>query len=432
MKQSVAIEHYSNQLVMKELVRVSKDREVGMQFQGGKYGKRPDIIEFPKEIELLARKGATSFHISQERWSNPMQLSPEITKRQMDNIRKGWDLIIDIDCPHFEYSTLAAETVMEALAVEGLIPQIKFSGNRGWHIAIPFEAFPETVGKEKTTEIYEKASAAILLYLGNRINKQLWSKIKEKEGDLRKVVEKIGKKPEKAEEFSKYIGLDLALGAPRHLIRAPYSLHEKTGLVSLTINPNQLSKFEKEWANPKNIKEINDSFLNSEKIEKGSAIELLGVALHEQSKRERDEEEKEDTFKSIIKLDGRIPEESFPPCIKKILAGLNDGRKRALFALLNFLKCCNWSWTEIELKIKEWNSKKNPEPLKEGYIIAQLNWHQRNPGKVPPSNCKSYYQEIGVCEPDETCNNIKNPLSYVKRKTPNKKKKIKKENKKVD
>ncbi|MBT3582221.1 hypothetical protein HN924_01435 [Candidatus Woesearchaeota archaeon] len=413
MKQSIAIEHYSNPEVMKELARVSQDREVGIVMQGGFFGKRPDIIQYPKEIEALARKGATSFHISQERWFDPMHLSSESTKREIDALRKGWDLIVDIDCPHFDYSTLAAETILEALDVEGVEPQIKFSGNRGWHIAIPFEAFPDKVGKKKTKDMYGEASEAILLYLRNIINKQLWVKIKEKEGDLRKVVERIGKKPT-SEDISKYIGLDLALGKPRHLIRAPYSLHEKTGLVSITIDPKDIKKFDRDWAKPENIKEINDSFLNPEKVKRGSALELLGSARIEQRQREL-EKSSTGEVTQITEIEGKVHENKFPPCMKLILNGLTDGRKRGLFALLNFLKCCNWSWQEIEQTIKAWNDK-NAEPLKEGYIISQLNWHRRNPKKVPPSNCKEYYVEIGICQPDNICKSIKNPLSYVKRK----------------
>jgi DNA primase catalytic subunit len=414
MKQSIAIAHYSNPGVMKEITRVSQDREVGIIMQGGHFGKRPDIIQFPKEVEAMARRGATSFHISQERWFDPMQLSQNSTKRDLDDLRKGWDLIIDIDCPHFDYSTLAAETIIEALNVEGTESQIKFSGNRGWHIAIPFEAFPDKIGKNETKNMYSEASEAILMYLRNIINKQLWVKIKEKEGDLRKVVERIGKKPT-SEDISTYIGLDLALGAPRHLIRAPYSLHEKTGLVSLPINPKDISKFEKDWAKPENIKEINNSFLNPETVKRSSALELLGSARIEQRQRELEKASSVET-KQIIEIEGKIHENKFPPCIKLILNGLTDGRKRGLFAILNFLKCCNWSWQEIEQKVKEWNQEKNAEPLKEGYIISQLSWHRRHPKKVPPQNCKSYYQEIGVCQPDEICKKIKNPLSYIKRK----------------
>jgi hypothetical protein len=412
MKQSIAIEWYSRPEVRKELIRVAQDREVGIQLQGERFAKRPDILQFPKEVETMSRKGATSFHISQERWTDPMQLSSSLTKRELHNLRTGWDLIIDIDCEWFDYATLAAHTIMEALNVEGITPQIKFSGNRGWHIAIPFEAFPKIINKQNTKDIYETASSAILQYLNNIINKQLWHKIKEKEGDLRRVVEKIGKKPT-GDNISQYIGLDMALGASRHLIRAPHSLHEKTGLVSLTIKPEQLKDFNKEMARPENIKELNDSFLNTQKIKEGCALELLSVALLEQKNREEAEETKE-TTKKIVELEGKIPENNFPPCIKTILAGIQDGRKRALFAVFNFLRCCNWSWDEIEQRIRKWN-KENPEQLKEGYLLAQFHWHKINTKKVPPPNCKEYYQEIGVCQPNDTCNVIKNPLSYVKR-----------------
>ena len=415
MKQSIAIQHYSKPGIMKELVRVSQEREVGIQFQGGHYGHRPDIIQFPKEVEQLARRGATSFHISQERWFDPMQLSSDSTKRQLDALRKGWDLIIDIDCPWFDYSTIAGETVIEALRFHGIEPQVKFSGNRGWHIAIPFEAFPDKVGKKKTKLIYAQASEAILRYLRDFINDELWLKIREKEGDIRKIVEKTGKKREEflkedGVDIFKLIDLDLQLGAPRHFIRAPYSLHEKTGLVSLTINPSEISEFEKSWAKPENIKEINDSFLSS--CKEGSASQLLVQALDWKELKAPQQEE----ARQFAQIEGKVHETRFPPCMKLILNGLSDGRKRGLFALLNFLKCCNWSWQEIEQKIREWNQEKNSEPLKEGYIISQLNWHRRNASKVPPSNCREYYQEIGICQPDDICKTIKNPLSYVKRK----------------
>ncbi len=33
-----------------------------------------------------------------------------------------------------------------------------------------------------------------------------------------------------------------------------------------------------------------------------------------------------------------------------------------------------------------------------------------------PANCKEFYQGIGVCNPDNICNAIKNPVNYVVRK----------------
>jgi DNA primase large subunit len=197
------------------------------------------------------------------------------------------------------------------------------------------------------------------------------------------------------------------------MIRAPYSLHEKTGLVSLPLNPKDISKFNRDWAKPENVKEINDSFFNPRYTTSGKASQLLIQAI-DFMELEKESESKE--FKEFQALDGKQPKERFPPCIKEILKGLSDGKKRALFILLNFLKAANWDWPEIEAEIWEWNKKNNPQ-LKKGYIISQLSWHRRQPRKVPPPNCaaEAYYQNFGVCLPDEFCKRIKNPLSYLKR-----------------
>jgi DNA primase large subunit len=34
-----------------------------------------------------------------------------------------------------------------------------------------------------------------------------------------------------------------------------------------------------------------------------------------------------------------------------------------------------------------------------------------------PPNCKEFYQGIGVCQPDDFCKLIKNPVNYVVRKS---------------
>jgi DNA primase large subunit len=109
-----------------------------------------------------------------------------------------------------------------------------------------------------------------------------------------------------------------------------------------------------------------------------------------------------------------IKEEDFPPCVKNILNGLSDGKKRALFVLLNFFRSIGMEKEEIEKKINEWN-KKNENPLKDGYVKAQLLWAYNNRPILPP-NCKEFYQGIGVCKPDELCSKIKNPVNYTVRK----------------
>ena len=112
-----------------------------------------------------------------------------------------------------------------------------------------------------------------------------------------------------------------------------------------------------------------------------------------------------------------LPVEHFPPCIKKILNGIEDGRKRSLFTLVNFLTCVGWDHDKIEALLKDWN-KKNQEPLREVLLVGQLRYHKQQKKRILPPNCanKMYYQDIGCCMPDNLCNKIKNPVNYAKRK----------------
>jgi len=104
-----------------------------------------------------------------------------------------------------------------------------------------------------------------------------------------------------------------------------------------------------------------------------------------------------------------------PPCINLILKGIkDDGRKRALFVLINFFKSIGVSETELEKRIDEWNQK-NYSPLKKGYIQSQLIWYRKNQNQtiMPPNCSKPNYKDLNVCKPDELCRLIKNPVNYA-------------------
>jgi len=84
---------------------------------------------------------------------------------------------------------------------------------------------------------------------------------------------------------------------------------------------------------------------------------------------------------------------------------------------------------------EEWNQK-NKDPLKESYITGQINWHKKQKESVAPPNCFSegYYEDILVCEPDNLCKTIKNPVSYAfkkYKKTENPKNVVKKKKEKT-
>jgi DNA primase large subunit len=206
-------------------------------------------------------------------------------------------------------------------------------------------------------------------------------------------------------------------------------LHERTGLASIVIKPEQLKSFHPGWAKPERV--LPQLFLK--KVDKDEGKELLMQALDWQARKEskaRMEKiisqrlEKPSEIESIqtkgkqFGIIEKINEENFPPCIKQILQGMKqDGRKRALFILINFLRSVNLSFEEVEKKLFEWNTK-NYKPLRDGYIKTQLAWFRKQDKRLPP-NCsmQAYYQDSGVCMPDALCKKIKNPVNYAMVKT---------------
>jgi hypothetical protein len=212
-------------------------------------------------------------------------------------------------------------------------------------------------------------------------------------------------------EADKAVMPDLILVSSRHLFRMPYSLHEKTALASIVLNKEELQNFQLTDANPLKLKVRN--FIPDSK--EGEASELLIQALDWYKENNKDEQQSKSKYAEFkpIKIE-KLSEQNFPPCVKKILLGVSDGKKRGLFVLINFFRSLGMEKEEIEKQIELWN-KKNETPLKQGYIKSQIIWSYKNKPIMPP-NCKEFYQGVGVCSPDELCRLIKNPVNYVVRK----------------
>jgi hypothetical protein len=474
--------YYSNPEIQKALFEFSKNREVIPRYFEG-FGKRPDSWQYPSDMFELVKKGATSFHCSQELWDNPLNLSNNQTQEQLNQMRIGWDFLIDIDCPWIEgskYAAIAIINVLKKFNINSI--SVKFSGSKGFHILIPSKAFPKEIGGEETKNLFPELPRKLINYLKFETRKELEKIIPKdflesilKNSEVKRGVQcnscngiaeeylyleifcdkcKIGEerkmpfkneieikcpncfKPykikksipfyfckncnidsmKKPSNFSNTImadlfevmGLDLVLVSPRHLFRMPYSLHEKTALSSVVIDKERLKDFDLKDANPMNIKIKN---FMPDNIKEGEAKEFVIKALDwdSENNKKKDEKKSEKRFKEVEIKD--ISENNFPPCIKKILQGINDGKKRGLFALINFFKMINLEDEEIEKKIYSWNEKNNPK-LSQGYLKSQISWALKNK-KIMPPNCKEFYQAIGVCIPDEICNKIKNPINYV-------------------
>lgn len=417
---SETLKYYKRKEIQEAILENAENREIAIKFGDNGFGKRPDVLKYPGDVLELVKQGATSFHASEELWKNPLLLDPMMKKKEIDDLRSGWDLIIDIDCEVWEYSKLAAYLIVEALKHHNIKSySVKFSGNKGFHIGVLFEAFPEKVAGKKTKYLFPEAPRIIADYLQKMIKNPLRQEMLKLGG-----FETIKKKPKKdsgdkaeKEEFDPFsiISIDTILISSRHLYRMPYSLNEKSGLASIPIDPEKIREFKKEQAVPEKVFISKFKFLDKTKVAKGEAKQLIVQAFDYEEKKEELQIENQKEFEQIEKA---IPEKFFPPCIKTMLKGLEDGRKRSLFILVNFLTSVGWDYDEIRKLLKEWNEK-NETPLTETIIQGQIRYHQQQKKKILPPNCSNtmYYKDLRVCAPDNLCSKIKNPVNYSIRKT---------------
>jgi DNA primase catalytic subunit len=479
---STILKHYKRRDVQEAMILAAQDREVAVRFGEKGFGKRPDILAYPNDILELAKNGATSFHVSEERWHNVMNLNTGMKKEEIDNLRKGWDLVIDIDCKLWDYSRRIAHLVVQELHSHGIKSvTAKFSGNKGFHIAVPFEAFPKEVQGQPIQLLFPDGVRRIAQYLAEKIKPQLLQYINQndsftrvsaelgiKEQELykkicleckkemkteaakvefyctycdkkepsdnekfklcpecKKIMEKI-EMPSvercpycKATKFTEELDIepllqiDTVLISSRHLYRMPYSLHEKSGLCSTPLDPDKILTFERDAAKPEFV-QVAIPFLTAENITSGEATRFILQAFDFNPVQEEEETPKK-VFNEEI-LSTAIPAEFFPPCMKCGLQGMKDGKKRFMFAAVNFLLSCGYDYAALEVILDEWN-KKNPEPLREVILKGQLRYAEQTRKKILPPNCdnKGYYADMQICKPDGLCGRIKNPVQYAKR-----------------
>ncbi|MDP7324175.1 MAG: hypothetical protein QF632_05445 [Candidatus Woesearchaeota archaeon] len=417
---STKLLYYKRADIQQAILECAKDKEVSIRFGDKGFGKRPDILKYPSEIVELVMQGATSFHCSEELWKNVMHINSELKRGELDTLRKGWDLVLDIDCQNLDISGIAADLLVKALRHHGIQSvSCKFSGNHGFHIAVPFEAFPETVEGVETRTLFPEGPRKIAGFLGHMIQDHLRKILLEKYS-VEDLVEISERKKEEVivggvlDPF-KVVDIDTVLIASRHLYRMPYSFNEKSGLVSIPIHPDRVLQFNKAIATAKNAKVSKFIFLDRESVVPGEGAKLIREAIDFHLKEEIVEalNEKEVQFEEIAE---KVPQEMFPPCIKIIEKGMQDGKKRAVFILINFLTRVGWSYDDIEEYLKKWNAN-NLEPLREVNLLGQVRYHKQKQKKVLPPNCdnQNYYTGLGCCKPDGLCKRIKNPVTYVRR-----------------
>ncbi|MEK6921566.1 MAG: thyroglobulin type-1 repeat-containing protein, partial [Nanoarchaeota archaeon] len=226
-------------------------------------------------------------------------------------------------------------------------------------------------------------------------------------------------------DLSPLLQVDTVLISSRHLYRMPYSLHEKSELCSIPIDPEKILSFEKDMAKPEHVA-VTIPFMQTGVIIPGEATRLILEAFDALPDNAVKEEKEAFAKKITTAADGTdeetlqhaLPVEFFPPCMKLGLQGLKDGKKRFMFMLVNFLLSVGYDYAAIDAILDEWN-KKNPEPLRDVLLKGQVRYAQQTRKKVMPPNCdnQGYYKDMQICHPDGLCGRIKNPAQYAKRRT---------------
>ena len=403
---------YERDDVAEEIVRFCKGREaVGRDLRGG-YMHRPSTINYAGDIRALIsqQRPVRSFHASVEHWSNPLNISTEMKPEELRELRTGWDFLIDLDSQELEFSKIAGHTLCQALEAHGLknIP-VKYSGRAGFHLLLSFDIFPSTWQGKPMKDCFPELPKALSLYLADFI-KEIFAK---------RLSEHLGKP---VEDPFKYVKIDSMLVSSRHLVRCPYSYHEKTWLVSIPVAPKNLLTFDKETARPDQIGKVVKYGLCE-----GDSMGLVDGASIFWEKFQDMEREKNKNFsmsvgggnsgalKTKLGKPIKVLPEAYPPCIWNILnqKDIEEGRKRRLFVLQNFLLKIGKTPQEMADFCIAWNaSLKNP--LQSQYVTAQIkSFAVKKEFFVPNCENEAYMKDTKICTKDNFCNEIKNPISYV-------------------
>jgi DNA primase len=168
---------------------------------------------------------------------------PYIHKINSD--RPDW-LVVDFDAGRkveFQQTKRVVREAFKFLESYNLLPRIKFSGSRGFQIWVKFEPHelpPDYVPKKLASRRRERSMFSfysdMVRYVQAEISKRLPGL----------TTAETAKKEEREDK----VLLDASIIKPMGDVRAPYSMHVKTGLISLPISLQELEEFQPEMADP--------------------------------------------------------------------------------------------------------------------------------------------------------------------------------------
>jgi hypothetical protein len=184
--------YYMRGDVKRAIYDFSLNREcVPRYFEG--FGKRPDSFQYEGDILEQVKRGATSFHCSEELWDDVLEINNEMSRDEFNELRIGWDLLLDIDSPYLEYSKIYAGILIDVLKFHGIDNiGVKFSGSKGFHVIVPWKAFPEEIYGKKSKDMFPEWPRLICEYLGSIIQPKLREEILGGDSS-REIIKKTGR-----------------------------------------------------------------------------------------------------------------------------------------------------------------------------------------------------------------------------------------------
>jgi len=146
----------------------------------------------------------------------------------------------------FRYSKHVALLTYEVLREAGCLPLLKFSGSRGFQVLCRLEPSPKPLDFPTLRSVVRSVQARVEERLVSDEVGRLYPSLHLERPYTTSSVDK-------KELRAKKVLVDWSSMKPEGDYRAPLSIHYKTGLASLPLEPSQLMSFERAWADPLTI-----------------------------------------------------------------------------------------------------------------------------------------------------------------------------------
>ncbi|HUS49662.1 MAG TPA: LAGLIDADG family homing endonuclease, partial [Candidatus Paceibacterota bacterium] len=173
---NIALVYYSRSDIRKAIFDFSQNREIVPRYFEG-FGKRPDSLQYDSDILAFVKKGCTSLHCSEELWKDPLAISTELSEEQFNELREGWDLLIDVDSKYLDYSKIASQLLVQALEFHGVKNiGVKFSVSGDTPILVSLDNEIKLIPISEVINILKKGKGIKVLSL-NKNKKLVFSEV---------------------------------------------------------------------------------------------------------------------------------------------------------------------------------------------------------------------------------------------------------------